>query len=61
MSSQVVNYADILGIHSVAAPIVFAILYLPFAVWFVLQCIRHFTQVYITLAVFCQSKPVSLL
>lgn len=53
------DYAAQLGFHSVAAPIAFAILYLPFCGWFFLQLIRRFTHANVALAMFCQSKHVS--
>ncbi|KAG6909395.1 hypothetical protein DXG01_000696 [Tephrocybe rancida] len=48
-----INYAKYLGISSVAAPIVFAILYAPLCGWFAWQSIRRPTYVFIVLSIFC--------
>jgi hypothetical protein len=55
-SGSGINYAKYFGIESLAAAIVFAILYVPFFGWFVRQSIRRPTYVFIILALFCASK-----
>ncbi|KAJ7067483.1 hypothetical protein C8F01DRAFT_980251 [Mycena amicta] len=48
-----IDYAALFGIHSTAAAIVFALLYIPLACWFVRQSVKNTTYVYITLTLFC--------
>jgi hypothetical protein len=48
-----INYAHAFGIHSVAAAIIFAILYIPLFGWFVRQSFARPTYVHFVLAFFC--------
>ncbi|KAJ7060301.1 hypothetical protein C8F01DRAFT_1142222 [Mycena amicta] len=48
-----IDYAALSGIHSTAAAIVFAVLYIPLASWFVRQSLKNTTYVYIALTLFC--------
>lgn len=50
-----INYAHEYGIHSVAAAIIFAILYIPLFGWFVRQSLARPTYVYFVLTFFCAS------
>lgn len=50
------DYATAFGYHSTLAAVVFAIVYLPIFLWFVLQSVRNTTYVYISLSVFCLSQ-----
>ncbi|KAJ6453578.1 hypothetical protein C8R45DRAFT_847019, partial [Mycena sanguinolenta] len=54
-SSQTMSYdyASAFGFHSVAAAVIFAVLYLPLSIWFVRQSIKNMTYVYIVLTLFC--------
>lgn len=58
-----INYAKAFGIQSLAAAIVFTILYAPLLGLYISQAIRRRTRVYIVLTLFCLSKfpPSSLL
>jgi len=51
--SNGINYAKVYGIESVAGAVIFAILYVPFFVWFVRKSIGRPTYVFIILALFC--------
>lgn len=46
-----------LDIHSVAAAIIFVVLYVPFAAWFIRQFIVNKSRVYAMLTLFCSSTP----
>ncbi|KAJ6588101.1 hypothetical protein B0H19DRAFT_1300596 [Mycena capillaripes] len=48
-----VDYATLFGIHSVAAAVLFAVIYLLLGLWFVRQSIKNTTYVYIILTLFC--------
>jgi hypothetical protein len=50
-----IDYAAYIGIHSVAASVVFAVLYAPLLAFYFLRAVRWRTQIYITLALFCAS------
>ncbi|KAF8888345.1 hypothetical protein BD779DRAFT_1524940 [Infundibulicybe gibba] len=52
-SSPDINYAKLFGLGSAAAPVVFAVLYIPLLGWFVRQSIVRPTFVVRTLALFC--------
>lgn len=52
------NYAHFAGIHSVAAAVVFAVLYAPLFAFYVRQSIRRPTYVFIILAFFCASTCI---
>jgi hypothetical protein len=54
------NYAQAIGIHSVAAAVVFVILYVPLLVFYVLRAVRLRTSAYITLVLFCASASYRL-
>ncbi|KAJ7612332.1 hypothetical protein DFH06DRAFT_1243643 [Mycena polygramma] len=51
-----INYAAAFGINSVAAAVIFAVLYLPFGLWFVRQSIKNTTYVYIIMTLFCTMR-----
>ncbi|KAJ6612704.1 hypothetical protein B0H10DRAFT_2222894 [Mycena sp. CBHHK59/15] len=51
--SNDINYAAFFGFHSVAAAVVFAVLYVPLSAWFIHQSIRRPTYVFVVMAVFC--------
>jgi hypothetical protein len=53
------NFAKYFGIESLAAAIVFVILYVPFFGWFVRQSIGRPTYVYLVLSLFCASELFS--
>ncbi|KAG6909394.1 hypothetical protein DXG01_000695 [Tephrocybe rancida] len=53
MTTQTINYAQYLGINSVAAAVIFAIGYIPLFAWFILQTIRRPTYVFGVLSLFC--------
>ena len=55
-SSDQVNYAHAIGFDSVAAAVIFAILYVPLFGWFILQSFKHPTYVHIVLSLFCASE-----
>ncbi|KAJ3716733.1 hypothetical protein DFJ43DRAFT_1134544 [Lentinula guzmanii] len=59
--SSPVNYAKLFGFESVAAAGVFAALYAPLAVWFLVLLIRHRSYVVFTLALFCQIRFVAFI
>jgi len=48
-----IDFAKATGFHSVAAAIVFAVLYIPFFVWFIRQSIARPNYVYFVLTFFC--------
>jgi len=48
-----INYAKISGIHSVAAGIIFAVVYVPLFIFYIHQSIRRPTYVFIVLSLFC--------
>ncbi|KDR82182.1 hypothetical protein GALMADRAFT_58965 [Galerina marginata CBS 339.88] len=48
-----INYAKAFGIHSVAAAVIFAILYVPLFGWFVRQSLVRRNYVYVMLMIFC--------
>ncbi|KAF7366919.1 hypothetical protein MSAN_00950600 [Mycena sanguinolenta] len=50
------DYASAFGIHSVAAAVIFAVLYLPLSLWFIRQSIKNTTYVYIILTLFCAMR-----
>jgi hypothetical protein len=52
------NYAHYAGIESVAAAVVFAVLYIPLFAWYVRQSIKRPAYVFIMLAFFSISKLV---
>ena len=56
MSSTNINFAKAIGIESLPAAIVFAILYVPFLVFFAHKAIGRRIYVYIILTIFCASK-----
>ena len=60
-SSNSVNYASFLGIHSVGAAIVFAVLYAVCLPYYVFRALKNRTYVLIFLAIFClRTSPSSL-
>jgi len=56
-----INYAHEFGIHSVAAAIIFAILYIPLFGWFVRQSFARPTYVHFVLGLFCASTQIPTL
>jgi hypothetical protein len=54
--ASTINYAHLFGIHSVAAAIVFAVLYALLFVFFVKQSISNPTYVFLVLSFFCASE-----
>ncbi|KAH9483428.1 hypothetical protein JR316_0002895 [Psilocybe cubensis] len=48
-----INYAEVLGFHSVAAAVVFAALYIPLLGWFIRQSYFRPTYVHFVLVFFC--------
>ncbi|KAJ7858460.1 hypothetical protein B0H13DRAFT_2076058, partial [Mycena leptocephala] len=50
------NYAAAFGFHSVAASVIFAVLFLAMGLWFVRQSIKNTTFVYIVLTLFCAMR-----
>ncbi|KAJ7176293.1 hypothetical protein C8R43DRAFT_556800 [Mycena crocata] len=56
---MVIDYAPIFGFNSVAAPALFAVLYLGALGWFVRQYLKHRVYVYIVLVVFCLFRLVA--
>ncbi|KAJ7496801.1 hypothetical protein FB451DRAFT_1208845 [Mycena latifolia] len=59
--SESIDYAAVFGFHSVAAPALFAALYLPFFLWFIRQSIKNTTYVYIVLVVFCLMRVTAFI
>ncbi|KAG5652320.1 hypothetical protein H0H81_005433 [Sphagnurus paluster] len=53
MSAQDPNYARSFGIHSIAAAIIFTIVYIPLGIWFLMQSFGHPTYVFGVLTLFC--------
>ncbi|KZT23402.1 hypothetical protein NEOLEDRAFT_1170735 [Neolentinus lepideus HHB14362 ss-1] len=53
MPADSFNYAKFGGIHSVAAAVIFAIIYIPLAILYIIYSIRRPTYVLIVLALFC--------
>jgi len=51
--SSPTNYAQLFGIHSIPAAFIFAVVYLPFDAWFIMQAVRRPNSVYNFLIVFC--------
>lgn len=56
----VVDYASVFGIKSLAAPIVFAILYFPFFAYFLSKAISRPIYIYIIITFFCAGSSWSL-
>ena len=50
------NFAKAYGIDSVAGAVIFALLYVPFLLFFVRQAISRPTYVYIVIALFCAGE-----
>lgn len=48
-----INYASLLGIQSLAAAVVFTILFAPFALLFLWRTISRFNSVHVFLTIFC--------
>lgn len=61
MSESSINYTEAFGIQSLAAAVIFTILYVPLIGLYLFQAIRRRTQVYILLTLFCLSKCPTLL
>ncbi|KAJ7118401.1 hypothetical protein C8R43DRAFT_96205 [Mycena crocata] len=55
------DYAAAFGIHSFAAAVVFAVLFLPLCLWFVRQSIKNTTYVYIILTLFCAIRIIAFI
>jgi len=55
------NYATYGGINSLAAAIVFAILYVPLAAWYIRTLFRHLRRYVIVLTVFCHIRIASFI
>ncbi|KAF8189099.1 hypothetical protein K438DRAFT_1907359 [Mycena galopus ATCC 62051] len=55
------DYASAFGIHSLAAAVIFAVLYLPLNLWFIRQSIKNTTYVYIILTLFCSMRLVAFI
>ena len=49
------NHPDEFGLHSVAAAVIFAVLYIPLFGWFVRQSFARLTYVHFVLVLFCAS------
>jgi hypothetical protein len=49
-----INFARVLGIHSVAAAIIFVVLWVPLLFVFLIKTIRGWTFTRIVLTLFCQ-------
>ncbi|KAF8888343.1 hypothetical protein BD779DRAFT_1470370 [Infundibulicybe gibba] len=60
-SSPDINYVKLFGFESVAAAIIFAILYMPLLGWFVRQSIARPTYVFRTLALFCAIRVTAFI
>ncbi|KAF7343252.1 hypothetical protein MVEN_01757000 [Mycena venus] len=54
-----IDYATAFGFHSIAAAVIFALVYLPLFLWFIRQSIKNTTYVYISLTVFCLMRVVA--
>lgn len=60
--SESINYAEYFEIKSLAAAVIFTILYVPLLGFYIFQAIRRRTRVYFILTLFCSSKcPTCLL
>ncbi|OBZ65082.1 hypothetical protein A0H81_14930, partial [Grifola frondosa] len=59
--ASAINYAQIEGIHSLGGAIVFAIIYIPLFIFYVLRSIRYPTYVFIVLSLFCLIRTVSFI
>lgn len=53
MAVQSINYSQIGGIHSVAAAVIFAIIYFPLLIYNIIRSVKRPTYVLIVLALFC--------
>ena len=51
-----INYAKLFGFKSVAAAVVFAVYYVPFLAWFIIQAFKRPNYVYFALTLFCGSE-----
>ncbi|KDQ62822.1 hypothetical protein JAAARDRAFT_30735 [Jaapia argillacea MUCL 33604] len=56
-----INYASYSGIHSVAAAVIFAVVYAPLLVFYILQSIRRPTYVFIVLSLFCALRVTAFI
>jgi len=56
MATETINYGERLGMDTLAASVVFSVVYVGFAGWFTRQSIRIPTFVHYTLLLFCASK-----
>lgn len=56
-SNNGINFAKAYGYHSLAAAIIFAILYFPLLAYFIFQSFARPTYVHIVMVVFCLSEP----
>jgi hypothetical protein len=54
-----VNYADAYGIHSLAAAIIFLVIYTPFVPFYIWTSVKSRTFVYYMLTLFCVSGYIS--
>jgi hypothetical protein len=54
-----VNYADAYGIHSLAAAIIFLVIYTPFVPFYIWTSVKSRTFVYYMLTLFCVSEYLS--
>jgi hypothetical protein len=60
MTSDTINNAEVYGIESVPAAVVFAIVYAPLLGWFTFQAFRRPTYALIVLSLFCASESSSI-
>lgn len=56
-SNNGINFAKAYGYHSLAAAIIFAILYFPLLAYFIFQSFARPTYVHTVMVVFCSSEP----
>ena len=54
--SNDINYAKLAGYHSLAAAIIFAILYTPLAVWYIRFLFFRLERFVVAIVLFCQSQ-----
>lgn len=53
------NFAQAYGIDSVAGAVIFAILYIPLFLFFIIKAFRRPTYVYVVISLFCAREPLS--
>ncbi|TFK35428.1 hypothetical protein BDQ12DRAFT_655543 [Crucibulum laeve] len=60
-SNPDINFAHLIGYHSVAAAVIFAILYIPLLGWFIFQSFRRPTYVHFVLSFFCSIRVTAFI